>query len=208
MMFRMIATAALIFAGTGANAAESVYTTLNFDDGSCKTYGPPPTQEDEDLGVVALKCPGYKDYSVLYNSGDERTSVYFGGGSDAEKERGWESFESFNSTSEKIEWRLDDNGRPFAAILRYSLFLQPADPATGKGEVRGQVLVVFKVGQQGGPVGCAVGLVDALANKDANAKARQVADDIAVNFQCRKDTAVYHGIRGDKTSDFYAWWGD
>jgi len=54
MMIRMIATAALIFAGTGANAAESVYTTLNFDDGSCKTYGPPPTQEDEDLGIVEV----------------------------------------------------------------------------------------------------------------------------------------------------------
>jgi hypothetical protein len=34
--------------------------------------------------------------------------------------------------------------------------------------------------------------------------ARDIADQTASTFKCGKDTAVYHGKRGDKTSDFTA----
>ena len=43
---------------------------------------------------------------------------------------------------------------------------------------------------------CVVGYVDALANRNANQLARDVADTEAADFICTKDQAVFHGRRG------------
>ncbi|MDB5522674.1 MAG: hypothetical protein JWM58_437 [Rhizobium sp.] len=184
------------------SAAESAYTTLNFDDSSCRQIGDAPTEEDISLGVVRLLCPGHRDYPVEYNSGDERTSVHYGDPSTATTESVWESFSPFNSVADKFEWRIE-NGVPFAAIHRFMISTGEEEPAPGtaRGPVKGQVLVVSKVGQPGQPSGCVVGLVDALANPDANELARKIADELARGFQCGRDKAVYHGKRGDKSAD-------
>ena len=209
MFIRLLFAAVFFMIGGAAYAADSAYSELDFNNGGCKPYGPPPTQEDEDLGVMALKCAGYKGYVVLYNSGDERTRVYFGDKDTDTANRGWESFESFNSIADTVEWRLDDAGKPFAAIVRYKVLAEPSDPDAGKpDDVYGQVLVVYRIGQKDGPEGCAIGLVDAMANKDANVLARKVADEVSKTFACRKDTAIYHGKRGEKAGGFYAYWGE
>jgi len=70
------------------------------------------------------------------------------------------------------------------------------------------VLVISKVGQPDDRSGCVAGLVDALANPDANALARKVADEVAPSFVCEKDTAVYHGTRGERATDFQAYFGN
>jgi hypothetical protein len=80
------------------------------------------------------------------------------------------------------------------------------EPGSGvKGPVRGQVLVISKVGQPDGPAGCVVALVDALENADANVMARKLADQLAPAFKCGQDKAVYHGKRGKKAADFEAY---
>lgn len=190
-------------------AAESAYTRLNFDDGSCKPVGKPSTQEDQDLGVTALLCPGYKNYPVQFDSDDERETVHYGDPATATTDSAWESFVPFNSIANKFEWRLE-NGKPFAAIHRFMISTGEEAPAsdTGKEPVKWQVLVVSKVGQPGGPAGCVVGLVDATENKNANELARNVADEMAPGFKCGRDKAIYHGKRGDKAPTFNAQFGD
>jgi len=42
-----------------------------------------------------------------------------------------------------------------------------------------------------------VGYIDARANKNANAIARNVADKFARNFKCGTDTPKFHGKRGE-----------
>ncbi|MCP4383117.1 MAG: hypothetical protein GY798_17125, partial [Hyphomicrobiales bacterium] len=66
---------------------------------------------------------------------------------------------------------------PFATILRFF-------PDLGDGET-GQVLVITKLGGSGQI--CHVGYVDALANPQANALARQIADNVAPLFDCQAD---------------------
>lgn len=183
-------------------AAESAYTVLNFDNGSCKQIGDAPTEEDISLGVVSLLCPGYKDYPVEYNASDERTSVHYGDPAATTTASVWESFGPFNSMADRFEWRID-KGVPFAVIHRFMISTGEEEPAPGtaEGPVKGQVLVISKVGQPDLPAGCVVGLVDALANPDANDLARKVADELAPGFICGQDKAVYHGKRGDKAAD-------
>jgi hypothetical protein len=190
-------------------AAESAYTTLNFQDGSCKPLGAPPTQEDEDLGSASLLCPGLKGYPVQFDSDDDRESVHYGDPAKSTSKAAWESFLPFNSMSDKFEWRLE-HGVPFAAIHRFTISTGEEEPAPGKGKgpVKGQVLVISKVGQPGRPAGCVVGLVDALANAEANQLARKVADEMALHFRCGEDKAVYHGKRGAKAAEFNAYFGE
>jgi hypothetical protein len=180
-------------------AAESAYTTLDFHNGSCKPIGAPATQEDMDQGVYSLLCPGLKGYPVKFESGDERETVHYGDPAEATTETVWESFLPFNSIAETFEWRLE-KGVPFAAIHRFRISSGDGEPGAASVPPKGQVLVISKVGQPGGPAGCVVGLVDALANVDANELARKVADKVAPGFTCSKDKAEYYGKRGELAS--------
>jgi len=201
--FAILLLTALSMTGE-AMAADSAYTVLDVDNGSCKPVGEAPTQEDIDLGVMSVVCPGYKAYPVEYHTDDERTTVHYGDPATTTTASAWESFSPFNSAAEKIEWRIDAKDGPFAAIHRFYVGSGGED---GK-EPRGEVLVISKVGQPGGRAGCVVGLVDALANKDANAMAREIADRLAPGFACGKDKADYHGRRGDKAAEFQTYFFD
>jgi hypothetical protein len=204
----LIACIAATVVSSGAIAAESVYTDFPMQNSRCKPVHPATAAVDADMGSVSEYCPGYKGYRVLYKEGDARVSVHYGHLSAQVVEHYWESFGPFNSVAEKIEWRLDDAGVPRAAIQRF--YLGNIDEAAGMPtEARkGQVLVVSKVGQPDDNSGCVVGLVDALANPDANALARQVADTVVAGFACGRDAAVYHGARGDKSADLSATFGE
>jgi hypothetical protein len=190
-----------------ALAIESAYTELNFDNGSCKRTDGPPTQEEEDLGVASLICPGLQGYPVQFNSDDERETVHYGDPAKATTDTAWESFLPFNHMADKFEWRLE-RGVPFAAIHRFMLSTGDEVPGSASAPVKGQVLVISKVGQPGGPGGCVIGLVDALENVDANELARKVADEIAPGFKCGKDKPVYHGKRGEKAADFHSYFDE
>ena len=57
----------------------------------------------------------------------------------------FESFSAFNHVNTKIEWRLDDDGEPYAAILRWFIDNPGPDGSSSKAS-RGEILVVSKVG--------------------------------------------------------------
>ena len=151
------------------------------------------------MGNVSLKCEGYRDYPFYFNAYDNRESSYFGHLSREILDGAGETFETFNSIGDKIEWRLDDKGIPRAAILRYSI--QNLNPATYEPDKahEGQVLVISRVGQPGDMTGCVTAYVDALENKDASDLARKLADEQAPDFPCGKEKPVFHGRAGSKS---------
>jgi len=153
--------------------------------------------ESEGFGAWA-KCTGLKGYTVHFSEGDLRQMVEFG--FIGTQSRDWVSFGQWNYVGKTIEWRLKE-GRPVAAILRW--FIENLDGSTGSvsKKRRGQVLVVSKVGQPGIFDACVVGYVDARSNANANILARDVADNIAADFQCRSDRPKFYGKRGPNSGD-------
>jgi hypothetical protein len=172
-----------------AHAGASVYTDLKLED--CKALvEPDPDEPGGDF--MSSMCPGLGDYNVLFKEGDLRQSVHYGFLKKSIVDHAFESFGQFNHMNPKIEWRVGADGKPVAAIQRFF---------TGDAPDQGQMLVISRVGQPGEEEGCPVGYVDALANPDANALAREVADTLAAHFDCGKQTPDYHGVKGDKAGD-------
>jgi hypothetical protein len=95
---------------TSALANNSVYTDLDLN--RCKTV------TADEMGAV-LTCGGYRSYQVHFSEGDLRQSVFYGPVRKDVLEQAFESFEPFNRVFNRIEWRVDGTGRPYAAILRW-----------------------------------------------------------------------------------------
>jgi len=134
-----------------------------------------------------------KGYPVHFAEGDLRHMVQFGHIGSIEGQ--WESFSQFNHINDTVEWRLNKN-LPYAAILRW--FIENSNEnGEYSNELKGQVLVVSTVASHASPQSCVVGYVDARANKNANAIARNVADKFARGFKCGTDTPKFHGKRGE-----------
>lgn len=172
-------------------ANDSAYTDLNLD--ACETLAENP------MGA-SLRCRGYKGYPVYFKEGDLRQSVLFGQIDQELIDAAFESFAAFNRVNTKIEWRLDGNGRPFAAILRW--FIEnPGPSGSPSPESTGQVLVISRVGTPAYPGSCFVGMVDAKSTPKANELARRVADEVAGSFDCGMQPPEWYGKRGDLTSE-------
>lgn len=160
-----------------ALAADSVYQPLNEAD--C------PRVADYEAGGASF-CHGPDGTPFLISEGDLRMSVTYGGvGPNSQPP--FQTFQSFNSLGELIEWRIEGN-RPFATILRWHI-------ESGDGGSPGQVLVVSKVGEGETP-GCVVAYVDARANSNANELARDAADRMAPGVDCASHVPAYYGERG------------
>jgi hypothetical protein len=154
-----------------ANPVKSLYTTIELK--SCK---PVKRHRDGD----AWRCEGLPGYPVYVAEGDLRQFV--SAGWDAEHRRAaTQTLSPFNTIFESgsqratIEWRFQRRAGspvPYATIVRYHT------SAEGR---RGDVLVVSKVTPQ---ETCHVAYIDALANPDAIALARRVADEKARIFDC------------------------
>ncbi|MCL6707362.1 hypothetical protein M8R20_10155 [Pseudomonas sp. R2.Fl] len=174
-----------------AAANESSYTDLDFD--KCQTIAA------DEMGA-SMTCPGFKDYPVHFKEGDLRQSVLYGYADRELIDGAFESFSPFNRVHTKIEWRLDASGKPVAAIHRW--FLENVGPdGVPTEESMGQVLVVSHVAQPDHGGACFVAFVDALANRNANELARQVADEKAATFECGMEKPRWVGIRGDKAAE-------
>jgi len=182
-----------------AQAAESVYTETKLD--KCQNLIPNPEQIQIDMGVASYKCEGYKGYPFYFDEEDVRQSTYFGHLRPEILDGAGETFAVFNHIGDKIEWRLDDKGVPRSTILRYTMENMNPETLEPDKALYGQVLVISRVGQPDDKTGCVTAYVDALENKDANALARRLADEQAPNFPCGKEKPVFHGKRGDKTSE-------
>ncbi len=173
-----------------AGTLESVYT-FDFQDGC---FWEPEKQYE--AGGEAL-CPGIDGYDIHFGEFDLRQRTDFG-----PIDERWEfpgGFSGFNRTGSTVEWRLDD-GKPFSATLRW--FVQTYDDET-EDLAEAQMLVVSTVADPDKPEGqrksCIVGIVDALANPDANLIARDIADSYAREFRCGADRPKLYGATGPRT---------
>ena len=157
-----------------ANPVKSLYTTVDLK--ACKRI-----KRHRDGG--AWRCEGLAGFPVYFAEGDLRQFVSVG--ADAEKRRAaTQTLGAFNSIFDKgsrratIEWRFDRRGErklPYAIIVRFH---------TSRDGRSGDVLVVSKVSDT---ETCHVAYIDALANQDAIALARHIADKEAKSFDCRKE---------------------
>jgi hypothetical protein len=167
---------------------DSAYTS--YDTKACPHRG---GRDPEDYGEWHCKGLGM---AVLVSAGDQRMTMSFGPRAKDEPAAG-QTLQGFNDAYKaRIEWRLMRNARgraqPFAAIVRWNTFLLSGSDAPDKA-VKGQVLVVTRLGPGGV---CHVGYVDALANADANALARAIADERARAFNCATEKPIILGATG------------
>lgn len=175
-----IATTILLSAGARAEIT-SAYTDLDSEK-DCTTFSAPAEGAEGDW--ANLVCNGFRGYPVFIYYNDAREALFYGHPPGGDLAPVWESFDAFNRSGPKIEWRLDDssgNKVPFATIHRWFV----SDPEDPDDEV--EVLVVEKVGQPFEREGCVVGYVVATGNPDANEKARRIADGQARDFACGAD---------------------
>jgi hypothetical protein len=157
-----------------ANRVKSLYTTVDLK--AC-------TQLKGDRDGGAWRCNGLGGIPVYIAEGDLRQ--FLSVGADAEKRRAaTQTLGPFNSIFERgsdratIEWRFDRRGErqiPYAIIVRFH---------TSQDGRKGDVLVVSKVSAT---ETCHMAYIDALANSDAIALARRVADLQAKTFDCRQE---------------------
>lgn len=174
---------AALQAGTAHAEPVSAYTTFDLGE-ACATLS------TDQMGGT-WQCPGHAGYPIVFSEGDLRQSVFYGHLGSWYAAGAWASFGGFNHVGGTTEWRMAEaSGPPLAAIQRWFIDRSAVDEADY------QVLVVSKVGQPGVGDACVAGYVDALANKDANVIARQVADEIAPAFACRQAQPQWHGIKG------------
>jgi hypothetical protein len=164
---------ALDAAPAAANPVKSLYTTVDLK--VCRQL-----KRHRDGG--AWRCEGLAGLPVYVAEGDLRHFVSVG--ADPQKRRAaTQTLGAFNSIFEKghsratIEWRFSRRGErkiPYAIIVRFH---------TSREGHNGDVLVVSKVSDA---ETCHMAYIDALANPDAIALARQVADREAKSFDCRQ----------------------
>ncbi len=157
-----------------ANRVKSLYTTIDLK--VCKKI-----KRHRDGG--AWMCEGLAGLPVYFAEGDLRQFVSVG--AEAQKRRAaTQTLGAFNSIFEAgssratVEWRFDRRGErklPYAIIVRFH---------TSRDGRSGDVLVVSKVSDA---ESCHVAYIDALANKDAIALARQIADTQTKSFDCRRE---------------------
>jgi hypothetical protein len=183
------AAACLVALAVPARAGiTSAYTDFDTDE-ICTTFS--ASGKDEAGDWADLVCDGWRGYPVFLYYADARESLFYGFPPAGDLAPTWESFDAFNSSGPKIEWRLDDSSGsnvPFATIHR-RFVSDPEDDAK-----KTEVLVVSKVGQPGLRDGCVVGYVAATGNPRANEQAREIADG-AGSFACGSDSPA---IRQDK----------
>jgi len=183
-----------------AETIESATTPFNVDKCSHEEG-----TEPEDGGV--WRCKGYGGIAVVMSEGDIRVYVSYGPHALREPAAA-ETLAAPNGEGTSIEWRIarerDGKRRPFATIMRWSTIVIVGDARNEDGTVRGEVLVVTRLGQRGEFGGvCHVGYVDGRQNPNADDLARQIADQHARGFRCGKDKPIVLGDKGPGFSGPY-----
>lgn len=176
--------AVLIIAALGiANAAHadvtSAYTGIDLK--KCRQT----EKADNEAFAGAWRCKGYGGYDVFVSSGDDRDSVAFGKTADKNC-AGAKTFNGFNAAGGKVEWRVK-NGKPIAAILRWTVSIDPEDSTK-----TATWLVVSKL-EKG--AACQMHYVNG-AFPNANDAARKAADK-AEAFVCKTDVPAFDSTIGE-----------
>ena len=184
----LLAGACLVPAAATAQEFMSQYTSAAL--GRCQKEEGVAARSDVPSVWV---CPGAAGHVVLLTRQDDlRTTISVGRDAVAagREPAARQTFRTFNSTVDTIEWRGTPGGPPFAIIQRWRL----VDPERAEdARAVAELLVVTRLPP--GPV-CHVAYVDARANREANVLARTAADASARTFKCGTDQAAIAGERG------------
>lgn len=151
-----------------AEDLKSLYTQIDLK--KCRQTAKP----DQQVFEGAWTCKGIAGYDVFLTAADAREMVSFGK-SEKDNCAATKTFGGFNSAGKTIEWRMK-NGRPIAAILRWTVSVDPEDSTK-----TATWLVVSKL-ENG--TSCPMHYVAGSAPK-ANEAARKAAD-AAEAFDCAK----------------------
>lgn len=169
----------------GAQAADSLYTTYDWQ-ADCTLLDTDRPADEAGMGG-RLVCPGPAGLHLMLAEGDARVSMDYGS---ARRFGPWESFTSFSSVHDTVEWRrhgTDGARRIVATIHRWVVGPDP-DPR--------EILIISTIAHGPGAESCMVGLVDASRTTGANALARKVADARAPGFRCGQDRIRAYGDVG------------
>lgn len=143
----------------------SVFTRLSHAD--CRQI------EEEDIEFYGgFLCAGYGDLQIYRAAGDQRSYEAYGVEPQNHCAAG-QTFLGFNHTGDVVEWRLF-GGRPVAAIAQWFV------ARDSSGTHFTHWVTVSKIEEQDS---CRMALVDG-SYRDADDRARKLADDLALNFDC------------------------
>ncbi len=151
-------------------AIASAYSDLNLD--RCRKL-----RSFEEGAGAEWQCPGIRGVPLMVAIGDERFDIDAGVFNED-----FETTSPFNSPGPRVEWRLR-GAQPFAIIYRLRM--------ANDGQPERSVLGVETIGRRGQP-GCVVAWI-AGSVPNANATARQQADQRAGGFRCGVDRAARIG---------------
>ncbi len=185
----LLALTGTLFASTAAHSEpQSVYTNI---DKSCRTVSDRGGAQNEPETVRQI-CGGKGGFVVVVSEDDLRQTVSIGRSArQAEREpAAKQSFGPFNSSGPTLEWRIGDNGRPYATIQRWHI-ADNSDPGPDGRPRTVPLLVVTRLSPA-----CHVAYVDARANQLPNELARDLADRLAPGFDCAKDKIATEGTKG------------
>ena len=183
---RTAASVLIIAATHPAFAANtSVYTTYNID--KCPKLDAGNTDQGDSGSWL---CKGYAGLNVYFAEGDLRSFLAFGK-SPKNHCATHETFSGFNSVNATVEWRLV-NGKPIATIQRWQVSYDPEDSSKIK-----SWLVVTKLEANNS---CHMALIEG-AYPDANVKARELADQMAPTFTCKKGEEKILALQKTLVSD-------
>ncbi len=186
---RALPTLGLALTVAAANPAwaanTSVYTPYNLDKCLKLDKG---NAEQGDSG--SWLCKGYAGLKIYFAEGDLRSFLAFGK-SPQKQCATHQTFNGFNSVNATVEWRMD-KGKPIAAIQRWRVSYDSEDSSKIK-----TYLVVTKIEANDS---CHLALIEG-AYPNANAKARDVADQLAPAFTCAKGEEKIFAVHDTKVND-------
>lgn len=172
-MIRLALLALALPAAVPAQTLDSVYTSYEWES-DCRMPDQDAPPDEAGMGFQ-LVCPGPDGMNLMLADGDARVSMDYGSTPDFGP---WESFASFNSVHDTVEWRrqpLNGEMTPFATIHRW--FVGPSNTTR-------EFLIISTVAQSPSKESCMVGFIDTTNTPDANELARDVADRYAPGFVC------------------------
>lgn len=183
---------ALIFAApASAQQNTSQYTSVATK--TCKKFDSTKVAGDEIAN--AFECRGLPGYSVVVGEDDLRTVVSIGVNRENAKDQLSlsQTFNPFNSVHDTLEWRIDGKTKkPFATIQRWYI----ADNADLDKDSRPRTVQLLVVTRTPPGRSCHVAYIDVKENENPNALAQKAADELAKDFDCKKDAIRFIGNKG------------
>jgi hypothetical protein len=152
-----------------ADRIGSAYSRFNYE--NCARTG-------DDDPILERRCEGYDGIPVHWVNEPDSSSLSFGTEGNLGGE--YDSRFTFAVAGDVVEWRgsfLGEKLIPYAAIVRYHLCRSIGGPCAPE-------LAVYRlIGQR---ASCIAATVNG-RRADANARAREIADDFARTFDCEND---------------------